>query len=158
MFRPMRRTSRAIPEQAAKQLLQQSRRGVLAVNGDDGYPFAIPVNYFYDPAQEKIYFHGAKAGQKVDALQRSDKVCFTVYGNEHLEPGDWAPYVQSTVVFGRCRLIADPAFTEEKVRELAMKYYPSKEEVEAEIAKAIRAVQLYEITIEHLTGKQVQEK
>lgn len=158
MFRPMRRTSRAIPEQAAKQLLQQSRRGVLAVNGDDGYPFAIPVNYFYDPAQGKIYFHGAKAGQKVDALQRSDKVCFTVYGNEHLEPGDWAPYVQSTVVFGRCRLIADPAFTEEKVRELAMKYYPSKEEVEAEIAKAIRAVQLYEITIEHLTGKQVQEK
>lgn len=158
MFRPMRRTSRALPEQAEKQLLQQSRRGVLAVNGDDGYPFAIPVNYFYDPAQGKIYFHGAKAGQKVDALQRSDKVCFTVYGNEHLEPGDWAPYVQSTVVFGRCRLIADPAFTEEKVWELAMKYYPSKEEVEAEIAKAIRAVQLYEITIEHLTGKQVQEK
>lgn len=37
MFRPMRRASRAIPEEAAKHLLQQSRRGVLAVNGDNGY-------------------------------------------------------------------------------------------------------------------------
>lgn len=158
MFRPMRRTSRAISEEAAKQLLEQSRRGVLAVNGDDGYPFAIPVNYFYDREQEKIYFHGAKTGQKVDALKKSDKICFTVYGNEHFEPGDWAPYMQSTVVFGRCHLVEDTVLTEARVRELAMKYYPSAEEVEEEIAKAIKAVQLYEITIEHLTGKQIQEK
>ena len=122
MFRPMRRASRAIPEEAAKHLLQQSRRGVLAVNGDDGYPFAIPVNYFYDQEQDKIYFHGAKTGQKVDALKQNDKVCFTVYGNEHFEPGDWAPYVQSTVVFGRCHLIDDAAATEARVRELGMKY------------------------------------
>lgn len=158
MFRPMRRTGRAISDEAAKHLLRQSRRGVLAVNGDDGYPFAIPVNYYYDQEQGKIWFHGAKAGQKVDALKKNDKVCFTVYGNEHFEPGDWAPYVQSTVVFGRCRLIEDAALTETYVRELGMKYYPGREEVEAEIAKAIKAVQLYELTIEHLTGKQIQEK
>lgn len=158
MFRPMRRTNRAIPEEAAKQLLEQSRRGVLAVNGDDGYPFAFPVNYFYDRENAKIYFHGAKTGQKVDALKKSDKVCFTVYGNEHFESGDWAPYMQSTVVFGRCRLIEDAAVTEAKVRELAAKYYPSAEEIDVEVKKYIRAVQLYEITIEHLTGKQVQEK
>jgi len=158
MFRPMRRAARAISDEAAKQLLAQSRRGVLAVNGDDGYPFAIPVNYFYDEAQGKIWFHGAKSGQKVDALKKSDKVCFTVYGNEHFEPGDWAPYMQSTVVFGRCRLVEDAALTEARVRELAAKYYPSAEEIEAEIAKCIKGVQLYEITIEHLTGKQIQEK
>ena len=158
MFRPMRRTNRAIPEEAAKQLLEQSRRGVLAVNGDDGYPFAFPVNYFYDRENAKIYFHGAKTGQKVDALKKSNKVCCTVYGNEHFEPGDWAPYLQSTVVFGRCRLIEDAAVTEAKVRELAAKYYPSAEEIDVEVKKYIRAVQLYEITIEHLTGKQVQEK
>lgn len=158
MFRPMRRANRAIPEEAAKELLFQSRRGVLAVNGEDGYPFAIPVNYFYEEEAGKIYFHGAKTGQKVDALKRSDKVCFTVYGNEHFEPGEWAPYVQSTVVFGRCRLVDDPAMTEAKVRELALKYYPSNEEIEEEIRKALKGVQLYEITIEHLTGKQIQEK
>ena len=92
------------------------------------------------------------------ALKKNDKVCFTVYGNEHFEPGDWAPYVQSTVVFGRCRLVEDAAATEVRVRELGLKKYPGREEVEKEIAKAIKSVQLYEITIEHLTGKQIQEK
>ena len=159
MFRPLRRKRRGISLDAARDLLEHERRGVFAVNGDDGYPFAIPVNYFYDRAAERIYFHGAKAGHKVDALKRSDKVCFTVYGNEHFEEGEWAPYVQSTVVFGRCRLIEDaPEFVEQKVRELALKYYPSAEEVEREIAKDIKGVQLYEIEIEHLCGKQIQEK
>lgn len=95
---------------------------------------------------------------KIDALKKDDKVCFTVYGNERYKEGDWAPYSQSTVVFGRCRLIEDAEITEARVRELALKYYPDKEEAEQELRKSIQAVQLYEITIEHLSGKQVHEK
>ena len=158
MFRPMRRTKRAISSEDAKRLLEQGRRAVLAVNGDDGYPFAFPINYRFDAGANKIFFHGAKAGQKVDALRRSDKVCLTVMGNEHYEQGEWAPYVQSTVVFGRCHLVDDAAATEAEVRRLALKYYPSAEEAEEELNKYLAAVQLYEIEIEHLTGKQVQEK
>ena len=82
MFRPIRRKKKEMDIDAAKELLQCSRRGVLAVNGDDGYPYAVPVNYFYDSDAGKIYFHGARVGHKVDALKASDKVCFTVYGNE----------------------------------------------------------------------------
>lgn len=40
MFRPMRRTKRAISDEDAKRLLEQGRRAVLAANGDDGYPCA----------------------------------------------------------------------------------------------------------------------
>ena len=116
------------------------------------------MDYFYDETAGKIYFHGAKSGYKVDALRRCDKVCFTVYGGEFYKNDHWAPYVQSVLVYGRCRLVEDIAVTEARVRELAMKYYPSAEEVEAEIAKDLRAVQLYEITVEHMTGKQVHEK
>ena len=94
----------------------------------------------------------------MDSLKKSDKVCFTVYGNSQYKEGEWAPYTQSTIVFGRCHLIQDAAMTEEKVRTLAEKYYPDKSEIDGEIAQSIRAVQLYEITIEHLTGKQVQER
>lgn len=119
----------------------------------------FPLTTTFDPEHDKIYFHGAKAGHKVDALKRSDKVCFTVYGNDWYKDDDWAPYVQSTVVFGRCRLVNDdPAFVEDKVRQFALKYYPSAEEVEEEIKQSIRGVQLYEITVEHLCGKQIQEK
>ena len=91
MFRPLRRKKRAITDEEARELLATCKRGVFAVNGDDGYPYAIPVNYFFDAEHDKIYFHGAKAGHKVDALKRDDKVCFTVYGNEWYRDGDWAP-------------------------------------------------------------------
>lgn len=157
MFRSLRRTKNAISEEATKALLKREKRGVLAVNGDDGYPFAFPINYFYDEENNKIFFHGAKSGHKVDSLNRNDKVCFTVYGNEFFED-DWAPFVQSVVVYGRCTLIMDDVERESRVRELAMKYYPSKEEVEEEIRMDIHAVQLYELTIEHMCGKQIHEK
>ena len=159
MFRPLRRKARAISDEAAIELLANGRRGVLAVNGDDGYPFAIPVNYFYDADANKIYFHGAQQGHKVDSIKRCDKVCFTVMGNEHTVEGEeWAPYVQSTVVFGRCALIDDPEVAIAKVRQMAMKYYPGEKEVNEELAGGIKGMQLYEITVEHLTGKQIQER
>ena len=115
MFRPMRRSKQALSAQETKALLSAEKRGILAVNGDEGYPFAIPVNYYYDDAQGKIFIHGGKAGHKVDALKRDDKVCFTVYGNESFEEGDWAPYLHSVVVFGRCKLVADAGQTEDRV-------------------------------------------
>ena len=158
MFRDIRKKKNQISAEAAEQLLREARRGILAVNGREGYPYAIPINYYYDREAQKIYFHGARAGHKVEAIRACDKVCFTVYGGEFYKNDHWAPYVQSVLVYGRCRLVENIAVTEARVRELAMKYYPSAEEVEAEIAKDLRAVQLYEITVEHMTGKQVHEK
>lgn len=157
-FRPLRRKSRAISDDEARELLLNEKHGVLAVNGDNGYPFAIPLDYLYEPTENRIYFHGARQGHKVDALTKSDKVCFTVFGGDFHKDGEWAPFVRSTVVFGRCRLESDPTLTLEKIRALALRYYPSAEEVEAEIARDIRGAQLYVIEIEHLTGKQIKEK
>ena len=156
MFRPMRRKERAISDDAAKALLQSERRGVLAVIGDNGYPYAVPVNFYYDG--EKIYFHGARAGHKFDAICANDRVCFTVYGNESIKKEPWAPFVQSAVVFGRCRLCASSPETDALLRRFAMKYYPDESLVDREIAAAGKAVQLFEITVEHLSGKEIQEK
>ena len=159
MFRPMRRAKKAIPDEAAKRLLQTERRGVLAVNGDLGYPYAVPVNFLYDEAAGKLYFHGARAGHKADALRRDARVCFTVCGAERVEPeASWAPYLQSAVVFGRGHLMEDGPEAEAALRRLAAKYYPDAETIETELAHAGRAVQVFEITVEHLSGKQIQEK
>ena len=108
---------------------------------------------------QKIYFHGAKAGHKVDALKASDKVCFTVYGDEHIDESEpWAPYVQSAVVFGRCRLLEAGPESIARLKEFAMKYYPDEALADDQIARNGRATQMFEITIEHMSGKQVQEK
>lgn len=158
MFRPIRRKSKEINIEDAKKLLINERRGVLAVKGDDDYPYAIPVNYYYDENCQKIYFHGARVGHKVDALNKCNKVCFTVFGNEMIKEEEWAPYMQSVVIFGRCKLITDALDAENKLRKLAMKYYPNEALVEEEISIDGKAVQMFEIEIEHICGKEVQER
>ena len=158
MFRPMRRKKKEISTEAAKELLRTERRGVLAVHGEDGYPYAVPVNFYYKEETDKIYIHGAQAGHKADALQKDDKVCFTVYGNESVREEAWAPFVQSAVIFGRCRVIEDQEQAIALVRELAGKYYPDAASIEEEIAHAGKAMRMYEITVEHLSGKEIQEK
>ena len=158
MFRAIRKKKNALDRTAAEALLRDSRRGVLAVNGDGGYPYAIPVNYLYDAENQKIYFHGARAEHKVDALRRSDKVCFTVYGHETIRTEAWAPFMQSAVAFGRCRLIEDGEKSAALLKRLAMKYYPDERLADEEITRAGRAAQLFEIEIEHLSGKEVQER
>ena len=158
MFREIRRKKKDIGAKAAEALIQCSRRGVLAVNGDGGYPYAIPINYFYDSGEKKIYFHGARTGHKIDAIRACDKVCFTVYGNETVKEEAWAPFLQSAVVFGRCRLVEDGAKATELLKKLAMKYYPDEQTADEEIARAGKAAQLFEIETEHISGKEVQER
>ncbi len=155
MFRSIRRKKNEIDIDAAKALLLSSRRGVLAVNGDGGYPYAIPINYVYDADAVKIYFHGAKVGHKVDALRACNKVCFTVYGNETVKEEAWAPFMQSVVVFGRCRLVEPGERAIVLLKKLAMKYYPDEQLADAEISRAGKAAQMFEIEIEHLSGKEV---
>ena len=84
--------------------------------------------------------------------------CFPVYGNQTVKDEDWAPYVQSVVVFGRCHMIEDRNTAIELVREFAAKYYPDAALVEEEISKSGQAVRMYEIAIEHLSGKEIQER
>ena len=158
MFRPIRKKKNDIGAEAVEQLLLQCRRGVLVMNGAEGYPYAVPVNFYFDKASYKIYFHGAKAGHKIEALRACDKVCFTVYGNETVKEEAWAPFMQSAVVFGRCRLMENGPEAMARLKQLAMKYYPEEQLADVEIARAGKAAQLFEIEIEHLSGKEVQER
>lgn len=158
MFRKMRRAKREIPAEDVKVLLKTNIRGAFSVNGDNGYPFTVPIDFYYEESENRIYFHSAKEGHKIDSIKADDKVCFTTWNDGYLEEGDWAYYVSSAVVFGRARLITNQEVAVEKIKKLAMKYYPTEEEVDAEIAKDMHGVQMVAIDIEHATGKKIHEK
>lgn len=158
MFRPVRRKKKEIGLDEAQALLRTERRGVLAMHGDGGYPYAIPLNFLYDEAQEKIYFHGAATGHKADALRVDDRVCFTVYGHETVKKEAWAPFLQSAAVFGRCHMLQERCETQALVKRLAMKYFPDEQTADAEIAASGKAVRIYVLDIEHISGKEIQER
>lgn len=158
LFRAIKKKKSIINTDDMDLILKNARRGVIAVNGDNGYPYAIPINYLYDSSAQKIYFHGARTGHKVDSILACDKVCFVVYGNEIIKEEAWAPFMQSVVVFGRCHLLENSSETMMLLKRFAMKYYPNEQLVDDEIARAGKATQLFEIEIEHLSGKEVQER
>lgn len=155
-FRPLRRIKQELANEEIIKLLEAEKRAVLAVNGDDGYPYAVPIDYYYDNESNKLYFHGAGTGHKYDSISRDDKVCLTIYGNEEHREGDWAPYLQSVVIFGRCRVMS----ADEKLpyaKKLGIKYYPTEAAVDKIIEETENRMQVFEISIEHICGKQIHE-
>lgn len=89
MFREMRRFKQQVTTEECKKVLKEEKRAAFSVIGDDGYPYTIPINFYYDKEDNNIYFHGAKEGHKVDAMNRCDKVCLTVWNQGFRKDGHW---------------------------------------------------------------------
>jgi len=157
MFREMRRKRQELSREAAEEILYRGSAGVLALAGDDGYPYAVPVSYVYDG--EHIYFHGAKTGHKIDAIRREDKASFCVIGQDHVVPEEDTTYFRSAIVFGRMAVVEDDAEKRAAIEKLAMKYGPenSGEHREAAIEREWQALCMLRMTVEHVTGKEAIE-
>lgn len=54
-FREMRRKRQQLSEEESIGILQKATAGTLALLGDNGYPYAVPISYVY--ANGKLYFH-----------------------------------------------------------------------------------------------------
>lgn len=156
MFREMRRKGQALGKEECEEILRAGRTGVLALSGDDGYPYPVPLNYVF--AEGKIYFHCAKSGHKTDAIARSDKAGFCVVARDQVVPGKFTTYFQSVIAFGRIAA-AEGEEAERGIRALAEKYAPDAgaAETEKEIAKAGGALRVLVFTVEHLSGKEAAE-
>ena len=156
MFREMRIKNQLLPEADAIRILEKGTSGVLAVMGDEGYPYAVPLSYVYCDA--KIYFHCAKSGHKLDAVKRCDKVSFCVTDQDRIVPEEYTTYFRSVIAFGKARILEDDAEKRSAIEKLAAKYSPEfKEGREQEIDKTFNAVCMVEISVEHMTGKEAIE-
>lgn len=155
MFRKMRRNATQITDEECIKLLKEAKRGVLAVLGDEGYPYTVPLNFVYSDGH--IYFHSAKAGHKLDAIRQHDKVSFCVLNDGIREENDWWYHFTSVIAFGRIREIESEDERDRYLRLLGRKYFPSEDILEKEMENApITAV--LDMEIEHVTGKTVREK
>jgi nitroimidazol reductase NimA-like FMN-containing flavoprotein (pyridoxamine 5'-phosphate oxidase superfamily) len=107
MFRELVRKKQALPLEECVRILKEEPRGVLSVQGDDGYPYGTPLNHWYCEDNGRLYFHSGMSGHRIDALKRCDKVSFCVYDQGYRKEGDWALYIRSVIVFGRMRPVED---------------------------------------------------
>ena len=114
MFRKMRRSKQELTKEECIEILKKEPRGVLSVQGEEGYPYGMPMTHWYNEKDGKIYFHGAKSGHKIDAIRNCDKVSFCVMDKGYRNEGEWALNIRSVIVFGRLHTVEES----EKVTEI----------------------------------------
>ena len=160
MFRPMVRQSKQLSAQECVEVLRAQKRGVLSVNGDDGYPYASPMNHYYNPDDGCVYFHSGRrsSSHRTESLVKSDKACLCVTEPGTPIPNDWALRVRSVVVFGRVEMVEDYAQTVHICRKLSQQFTKDEAYIQTEIDRFAKGTLLMRLTPEHICGKQVEEK
>ena len=157
MFREMRRIKQQITQDECIQILKEQPRGVLSMFGEDGYPYGIPLDHLYLEGDNKLYFHCAKTGHKIDAIRACDKVSYCVMDEGFRKTGEWALNIKSVVIFGRIRIVEEEEKKRKICEELVRKMHDDEEYLRREMENAFPRVCCLEMTIDHMTGKLVNE-
>ena len=158
MFREMLRKNQQLSHQQCIELLKSETRGVLAVLGDEDYPYASPLNHFYNDDDGCIYFHcGTQQSHRLDALRKNNKVSFCLFDKGYRKEGDWALNVKSVIVFGRMEIIDDKKVIADIVDKLSRKFTGDNEYIKKEIEQHLHHTLLLKLIPEHICGKLVNE-
>ena len=157
MFREMRRKNQALPREDCAAILDRGTSGVLALSGEGGYPYAVPISYVYHGG--KLYFHCAKAGHKLDAIRREPRASFCVIDEARVVPAEYTTYFRSVIAFGRIRVLEEDGEKLAAIEKLAEKFAPeeSPQSRRNAIHREWAPLCMLEMSIDHLTGKEAIE-
>lgn len=155
-FRPMRRFRQQLSDDESVGILKKATSGTLALLGDNGYPYAVPISYVY--AEGKLYLHSALSGHKVDAIRNCDKASFCVIEQDNIHPKEFTTYFRSVIAFGRIHIVEDDVEKLSAARLLSGRYNPGDDEgFQKELEKGFARMLAIRFDIEHLTGKEAIE-
>ena len=157
MFRELLRINKKLSMEECIHVLKTEKRGVLSVNGDNDYPYGMPMNHWYNEEDGKIYFHCGNMGHRLDALKKDSKVSFCTYDGGYRHPGQWALNVKSVIVFGKIEIVDDMNRIIDITTKLSYKFTQNDEYIKNEIEQNIHRTLLLELTPEHICGKLVNE-
>ncbi len=150
----MRRFKQLLPEDESLEILRDGSNAILALQGDEEYPYAVPVSYVLDG--ENIYIHSALAGHKIDCISYNPNVSLCVVKEDNVVPEEFTTYFKSVIVFGRASFITDKEEMIYGLRLLGDKYSPGIDSTD-EIAKCLSRVAVIKIEIDSFTGKEAIE-
>lgn len=152
MHRAMRRAKQELSMEETQKILMRNTNGILSVIDENQSPYGVPLSYAY--VNDKLYFHCALSGHKLDALRHSPKACFTVVDMDHVVQETFTTHFRSAIAFGTAVLIEDEALKYAALQALVAKYSPDYiEKGDEAIKKGLKHTAIIEMTVTRLTGK-----
>ena len=155
-FREMRRKRQQLSEAESVGILHKNTSGTLALLGDNGYPYAVPISYVYTDGH--LYFHSAMDGHKIDAIKNCDKASFCVIDKDDVQPEKYTTFFRSVIAFGKIHIIENESERLKAARLIGNRYNPNQEDaLQKELEKGFTRMLALRFDIEHLTGKEAIE-
>ncbi|MEG0829751.1 MAG: pyridoxamine 5'-phosphate oxidase family protein [Anaerovoracaceae bacterium] len=152
MFRKMRDVGEPLTREESIKMLETQKHGTLAVNGDNGYPYSVPISFVY--IDGKIIFHGANTGHKLDSIKKDEKVSFSLIEQDNIIPEDFNTLFRSVIVFGKIKVLKSDEERKSGLMAIIKKYSADfMEDGEKYAEESWDQVAVMELEIEHLTGK-----
>ena len=153
----MRRFKQQLSEEECREVLRTTKRGVLSLIGEQGNPYSIPLNHWFCEEDGHIYFHGAKEGHKLDAIDECDKACFCVYDEGFRKEGEWALNIKSVIIRGHIRRVNDVEMAIRIGTAITKKFTDDEAYLQHELEHALPRAQCLEFIPVHMSGKLVNE-
>ena len=149
----MRRIKQQLDNSKVLDILKSNTTCTLALIGENGYPYSLPLRYCYD--EGNIYFHCAKVGHKIDCIKNCDSISLSVIEHDEIIEEKFTDKYKSVVVFGKVEIIDDEKEIRRLCRKMCAALCPNVSEgIEKEIEQFIEQTAVVKITIEHMTGKE----
>lgn len=158
MFKELRRIKQKLDIEESKEILSNTLRGVLSLNGLDGYPYGIPLNHYYSKEDNRLYFHSGKIGYKIDCINNDNKCSYCVLNDGDKSDNHWSLIFKSVIVFGKIKFVNDIKEIERISRLLSYKFTSNDKEIDKEIELSLNNTKLFYIDIEYIIGKLVNER
>ncbi|MGA2571730.1 MAG: pyridoxamine 5'-phosphate oxidase family protein [Terracidiphilus sp.] len=155
--REMRRQKRAVTEAEAREILARAEHGVLATVGEDGWPYAAPLNHVQ--IGDALYVHCAFEGHKLENIAHEERVSYCAVASATVVPSMLSTLYESAIVFGRAALVTDANEKRRALKLLTERFCGRGEETDKQFEEHMRksgdgeGTAMIRITIERITGK-----
>lgn len=127
----------------------------VALNGDDGYPYIIPLNFGVDVEDDQVYlyFHSARRGQKLDLIAQDARATFEMDCDHELicygERMSCTMAYRSVIGRGTVEIL--PEGEKKHGLDIIMRHYHAEDFPYSE--KPIPVTTVWRLKVESMTGK-----
>lgn len=152
----MQKANRQLSQAETLEILKKGHHGTLSVNGDDGYPYAAPINYVV--VDDKIYLHSAQYGYKMECLKRDPKCCFSAIISAKILPAKITAAFESVIATGKVVYVTDRGEKQTALEAFVTQLCAGYEKVGFQMIRSLfDKTAVLRIDAEEITGKAYRE-
>jgi len=151
----LRRIKQKLNKKDCLKILNDNQYGVLALINIDNTPYSIPLNYFY--FENKIYFHGAKNGQKIDAMNYKKDASFCIVDQSDFDGKNFTCLYRSLIIDGEIEFICEEKEKYEILMKIATKCNSDTNVSKTYVEKHLNSCSLFCLIPKKISGKVASE-